>query len=501
MLAPQLCLKAVRAAQESASFAEGMKAERDLFIKLLTNPQSRALQNVFFAQRECAKIPGLNVKALAKPIQKVGVIGCGTMGGGICMCFVEKGVAVTVLETKQQYLDKGMGVIQSNWSRQVKKGTFCEVFFFIFLLRVCLLGRLSKTKYEKYVSLITPTLSYNDLSDCDIVIEAVFENLRVKQEVFRTLDRVCKKECILASNTSFIPIEDIAKVTSRPNQVIGTHFFAPANKMQLLENVRFDGGADDVTCATVQNMAKLIGKKGVLVRSCPGFVGNRMFRLETAEAMVMVMEGASPADIDSVCYKDVGCAMGVIAVMDLSGLDLGYDARKEKGIKDPRFALSDALVESGRRGLKTGKGMYDYPGFPKSRKGVPSKFVEGMILKIAKAQGVERRNISKQEILERLFYPMINEGFNILNEGVALRPSDIDVVLVFGYGFPPHKGGPMHWAQSEIGLKKLYKTMLKYQAKYPGVEYWKPSPLLKSCVDAKMSLAKYWKKQNKTSKL
>jgi len=300
---------------------------------------------------------------------------------------------------------------------------------------------------------------------------------------------------------SFIPIEDIAKVTSRPNQVIGTHFFAPANKMQLLENVRFDGGADDVTCATVQQMAKLIGKKGVLVRSCPGFVGNRMFRLETSEAMAMVMEGASPAEIDDVCYKDVGCAMGVIAVMDLSGLDLGYDARKESGIKDPRYALSDALVESGRRGLKTGKGMYDYPGFPRSRKPAPSKFVENMIVEIAAKQNVQRRKISKQEILERLFYPMINEGFNILNEGVALRPSDIDVVLVFGYGFPPYRGGPMHWAQSEIGLKKLYKTMLKYQAKYPHVAYWKPSPLLKACVDARMSLTKYWKKKSQTSKL
>jgi len=324
---------------------------------------------------------------------------------------------------------------------------------------------------------------------------------RVKQEVFRKLDSVCKRDAILASNTSFIPIEDIAKVTSRPHQVIGTHFFAPANKMQLLENVRFDGGADDVTCATVQAMAKQIGKKGVLVKSCPGFVGNRMFRLETSEAMVMVMEGASPALIDEVCYSDVGCAMGVIAVMDLSGLDLGYDARKESGIKDPRYALSDALVESGRRGLKTGKGMYDYPGLPRSRKGVPSKFVEDLILKIAADQGVKRRTFEKKEVMERLFYPMINEGFNILNEGVALRPSDIDVVLVFGYGFPPYKGGPMHWAQSEIGLKKLYKTMLKYQAMYPKVEYWKPSPLLKQIVDSKMSLTKYWKNKSQNAKL
>eukprot|EP01084_Bolivina_argentea_P255821 430427_1 len=484
-LAPKLCLAAVRAAQESKTFSEGMKKERELFIKLLTNPQSRALQHIFFAQRQCRKIPGLNINNLAKPINSVGIIGCGTMGGGILMCFVEVGIPVIILETEKRFLDIGLNIIKSNWMRQVKK------------------GKLSLLKYNKYISfeMIKPTLNYNDLSCVDIVIEAVFENLKIKQNVFKKLDKICKYDCILASNTSAIPIEQIAKVTNRPEKVIGTHFFAPANKMQLIENVRFNGGADNITCATVQNMAKLIKKKGVLVRSCPGFVGNRMYGKEGMEAGKLLLEGAMPIQIDGVCTDDIGCKMGIIQVWDLSGLDLGYRARKEKGITSKRYALSDILCENNRRGLKSGKGMYDYPHLPQSRQPVKSKFVENLIIKISNKYNIKRREISRKEIKERLFYPMINEGFNILNDGIAIRPSDIDVVLVFGYGFPAFRGGPMFWAENQIGLKKLYNTICKYYKKYPNDLYWKPSPLLKKCVEEKISLTKYWKKYKTHKKI
>eukprot|EP01083_Nonionella_stella_P089801 250727_1 len=486
-LAPQLCLEAVRAAQDSNTFRDGLKRENQLFMKLATGSQSRALQHVFFSQRQINKIPGID-PSLARNIEirKVGVIGCGTMGGGIVMCFVEKGIPVIVLESQQRFLDKGLAVVKGNWARQVKK------------------GRLSRTKCERYESLITSTLRYEDLSDVDIVIEAVFETLSVKKKVFTELDRVCKPSCILASNTSYIPISKIAAVTSRPNKVIGTHFFAPANKMQLLENVRFEGGADDVTCATVQKMAKQIGKKGVLVRSCPGFVGNRMFLMQGIEAGHMLFEGATPSQIDGVMYKDVGTAMGIFAVSDLSGNDIGYKSRKDNGElnKASDYGIGDILVEKYQRlGLKVGKGYYDYPNLPKSRKGVASAFVEDLIVKTSAERGIQRRKISKQEIIERVFYPFINEGFKVLEEGIAIRPSDIDIVFIFGYGFPAYRGGPMHWAETEIGLQKLYDTLCKYYKQYPDREWWKPSDLLKKCVDSKMSLTKYWKKNKMKARL
>eukprot|EP01083_Nonionella_stella_P219880 787165_1 len=483
-IAPKLCLEAVRAAQVSNSFKDGLKAERSLFMKLATGSQSRALQHVFFSQRQINKIPGINAK-LARDIGKVGIIGCGTMGGGILMCFVERGIPVIVLESQQRFLDKGMNVIKNNWMRQVKK------------------GRLNKIKFEGYMKLITPTLNYNDLRDVDIVIEAVFETLQIKKEVFSKLDSVCKPECILASNTSFIPIDKIAAVTSRPNKVIGTHFFAPANKMQLLENVRFEGGADDITCATVQKMAKRIGKKGVLVRSCQGFVGNRMFIFQGIEAAYMLIEGCLPKEIDDVMYNDIGCAMGIFSVGDLSGLDIGYKSRKDNGMLNNKndYGIADILVEKyGRLGLKVGKGYYDYPNLPKSRKGVASKMVNDLIISESERRGVQRRKIAKQEIIERIFYPFINDGFRVLEEGIAIRPSDIDIVFIFGYGFPAYRGGPMHWAEKGIGLKKLYNTLLKYYKKYPNRKHFKPSNLLKKCVESKMSLTKYWKVNNSKAK-
>jgi len=445
-------------------------------------PQSRALQHVFFSQRQIAKVPGIDPK-LAIDIKKVGIIGCGTMGGGILMCFVERGIPVVVVEPEQRFLDKGLGVVRANWTRQLKK------------------GRLSKKKFEGFLALITPTLNYQDLSDVDIVIEAVFEKLSVKKEVFAKLDRVCKPSCILASNTSFIPIHKIAECTSRPHKVVGCHFFAPANKMQLLENVRFSGGCDESTQATVQRMAKRIGKKGVLVRSCPGFVGNRMFSIQSMEAGHMLYEGAMPWDIDHVMFHDVGCAMGIFQVGDLSGNDIGYKSRKDNGmlLKPEDYRISDILVEKhGRLGMKVGRGYYDYPNLPRSRKGEKSKFVEELILAESKKKGIQRRNISKQEIVERIFYPFINEGFKVLEEGIAIRPSDIDIVFIFGYGFPAHKGGPMHWAETQLGLGNIYKALCKYSEAFPEREWLRPSPLLRKCVEGKTTLSKYWKKNEKS---
>jgi len=481
-VAPKLCLEAVRAAHASSSFEEGLKEERRLFSKLAMGPQSRALQHVFFSQRQIAKVPGIDPK-LAIDIKKVGIIGCGTMGGGILMCFVERGIPVVVVEPEQRFLDKGLGVVRANWTRQLKK------------------GRLSKKKFEGFLALITPTLNYQDLSDVDIVIEAVFEKLSVKKEVFAKLDRVCKPSCILASNTSFIPIHKIAECTSRPHKVVGCHFFAPANKMQLLENVRFSGGCDESTQATVQRMAKRIGKKGVLVRSCPGFVGNRMFSIQSMEAGHMLYEGAMPWDIDHVMFHDVGCAMGIFQVGDLSGNDIGYKSRKDNGmlLKPEDYRISDILVEKhGRLGMKVGRGYYDYPNLPRSRKGEKSKFVEELILAESKKKGIQRRNISKQEIVERIFYPFINEGFKVLEEGIAIRPSDIDIVFIFGYGFPAHKGGPMHWAETQLGLGNIYKALCKYSEAFPEREWLRPSPLLRKCVEGKTTLSKYWKKNEKS---
>ena len=304
-LSPQLCLESIRAAQDSLTFDEGIKKERYYSHQLATGPQSRALQHFFFSQRQINKIPGItdnkNINLKPIDIKSVGIIGCGVMGGGISMCFIEAGIPTYILEIKQSFLDKGINTMKSNWLRQVKK------------------GRLNKKLYEKYISseLLKPTLDYNDLCNVDIVIEAVFEDLEIKKKVFNKLDKICKPSTILASNTSYIPIQKIAQSTNRPNKVIGCHFFAPANKMKLLENVRFNGGSDDITCLTVQNMAKLIGKKGVLVRSCPGFVGNRMYRRENMEVHQLLLEGATPSQIDSVCYNDVGCKMGVVQVGDL----------------------------------------------------------------------------------------------------------------------------------------------------------------------------------------
>jgi 3-hydroxyacyl-CoA dehydrogenase len=482
-MAPELNLQSVMASHREKDFAAGMKKERQLFSKLISGKQAPALQHLFFAQRQISKVPGVN-PALARDLQSVGVVGCGTMGGGIVMCFVEKGIPVVVLETKQDYLDRGLSVVQGNWARQVKR------------------GKITKKTLEKYMSLITPTLNYADFRDVDIVIEAVFENTEVKRTVFTALDKNTKPSCILASNTSFLDIGDIAKVTSRPHKVVGCHFFAPANQMQLLENVRH-ASTDEETIATVQKMAVRIGKKGVLARVCPGFIGNRMFAVEGHEVRRLLMAGASPVDIDKAMY-DFGWAMGPVVVTDLSGLDIGYRRRDEQGYisnpasrpKDYPYDLEDKLVQMGRLGMKTKKGFYDYP---KGRTPVPSKLVEKMLADEWAKRGVSAKTFDPKDIVACLMYPMVNEGFKILEEDVAIRPSDIDVTFVFGYGFPAYEGGVMYWGD-QVGLKNILEYMEKEHAKNPAIKHLEPSSLLKELVASKTTLAKYWKKKEASKK-
>lgn len=367
-------------------------------------------------------------------------------------------------------------------------------------------GRLTKAKYEHYLSLITPTTDYSALANVDLVIEAVFESLKVKEDVFRKLDSVCKPGCILASNTSFINIESIASVTSRPDCVIGTHFFAPANKMPLLENVRHKLN-DETTIATVQSLGKLIRKKAVLVRTCNGFVGNRMWIIECVMANRLTLEGCLPSEIDAVLYN-FGCAMGPFSVSDLSGLDIGYSKVKDpsqadsnvvKGSEFYAFPVRDILCEMKRYGLKTGKGYYDYPDM-RTRKPVPSALVKKLILEQSERLGIVRRKFSGKEILKRIFYPMINEGTKILEEGIAIRPSDIDVVFVFGYAFPAFRGGIMHYADS-IGFKNIRNFLKELEVEYPGVPMFKPSDLMNELADGKIKkLSKYWNIREKNAK-
>lgn len=455
-LAPFHCVKAVQAASE-LPFEEGMKRERELFAELLASPQSKAQRHVFFAEREVTKIPGLPESVKPRDIKKVAVLGAGTMGGGIAMCFANVGIPVTILEAAQENLDRGMGTIRKNYANTVSKGS------------------LKQEEMDKRMSLIKTTLSYDDLKDADLVIEAVFEEMGIKKEVFGKLDKVCKPGAILASNTSYLNIDEIAASTSRPQDVMGLHFFSPANVMKLLENVRGAKTSPDVY-ATAMEIGKKIKKVPVLVGVCHGFVGNRMLAKRSRECGFMLEEGALPQQIDKVLY-DYGFPMGPFAVSDLAGLDIGW--RNRKSLMDkltPREKANnilDKLCEMGRFGQKTGAGFYKYD---EKRNTSPDPIVEELIVKHSKERGITRRQISDQEITERALYSMINEGAKILEEGIAARPLDIDIVWIYGYGFPVYRGGPMFYAD-QIGLKTVYEAILKYQ-KQVGEEYWKPAPLL-----------------------
>jgi 3-hydroxyacyl-CoA dehydrogenase len=455
-LAPFQCIKAVQAATE-LPFAEGMKREREIFVELQASPQSKAQRHVFFAEREVARIPGLPADQPTREIKSVGVLGAGTMGGGIAMCFVNAGIPVVLLEVKQEFLDKGLGIIRKNYANTVAKGS------------------LKQDVMDKRMSLIKPTLSYDDLKNVDLVIEAVFEDMAVKKEVFAKLDAVCKPGTIFASNTSYLNIDDIAAMTKRPEDVMGMHFFSPANVMRLLENVRGAKTSPEVY-ATAMKVGKKINKVPVLVGVCDGFVGNRMLAKRSRECGFMLEEGALPQQIDKVIYN-FGFPMGPYAMSDMAGLDIGWRNRKAKFDKlSPREKANnilDKICELGRYGQKTGAGFYKYDD---KRNATPDPVIEELIIKHSREVGITRRVITDQEIIERAVYSMINEGAKILEEGIAARPLDVDVVWIYGYGFPVYLGGPMFYAD-QVGLKKIYEAILKYKD-IVGAQYWEPSPLL-----------------------
>jgi 3-hydroxyacyl-CoA dehydrogenase len=455
-LAPFKCIEAVRASVEMP-FDEGMKQERTLFEGLRQGTQSSAQRHVFFAEREVVKIPGLAKDLPTRDIKKVGILGAGTMGGGIAMCFANAGIPVVLLDMKQEFIDRGLGVIRKNYANTVAK------------------GNLKQEVMDQRMALITPTLSYDDLKDVDLVIEAVFEDMAVKREVFGKLDTICKPGAILASNTSYLNIDEIANTTKRPQDVVGMHFFSPANVMRLLENVRGAKTADDVK-ATVMKIGKTIGKVPVMVGVCDGFVGNRMLGKRSRECGFMLEEGALPTQIDKVIF-DFGFPMGPYAMSDMAGLDVGWRNRKAKfnelTKREQDNNILDKICEMGRYGQKTGAGFYKYDD---KRNATPDPLIEELILNHSKERGITRRTVTDQEILERALYSMINEGAKILEEGIAARPVDIDAVYLFGYGFPAYHGGPMFYADT-VGLKNVYEAILKYKD-LVGAEYWTPSPLL-----------------------
>lgn len=455
-LAPLKCIEAVKIATE-LPFPEGMKKEREIFIELHDSDQSKAQRHVFFAEREVVRIPGLPDDLPTRDIRSVGVLGAGTMGGGIAMCFANAGIPVTLLDMKQEFLDKGLAIIKKNYANTVAK------------------GRLAQEAMDKRMSLIRPTLAYEYLKDADLVIEAVFEDMTVKKEVFGKLDSICKPGAVLASNTSYLNIDEIAAATGRPQDVMGMHFFSPANVMRLLENVRGAKTSPEVY-ATAMKVGKKIGKAPVLVGVCDGFVGNRMLAKRTRECGFMLEEGALPWQIDRVIYG-FGFPMGPYAMGDMAGLDVGWRNRKAKfdtlTPREQKNNILDKICEMGRYGQKTGAGFYKYD---EKRNATPDPMIEELIISHSKEAGIARRAISDQEIIERAIYSMINEGAKILEEGIAARSLDIDAVWLYGYGFPVYLGGPMFYADT-VGLKKIYDAILRYRD-LVGAEYWTPAPLL-----------------------
>jgi 3-hydroxyacyl-CoA dehydrogenase len=452
----QAVIRAVEAAVD-LPFDEGMKREREEFMNLVLTPQARAQRYVFFAERKVWKIADVPDTTQTLPIKKVGVIGAGTMGGGISMNFLNVGIPVTIVETAQPALDRGLATIRRNYENTAKK------------------GRLKQSDVETRMGLLSPGVNLDALSDCDLIIEAVYENMDIKKEVFRKLDKIAKPGAILASNTSYLNIDEIASVTGRPDHVLGMHFFSPANVMRLLEVVRGEKTAKPVI-ATVMQLARKIGKIAALVGVCHGFVGNRMLHQRQREAGKLILEGAMPWDIDRVIY-DFGFPMGPFAMSDLAGLDIGWSKETSKS-----STIREILCEMDRRGQKTGAGFYDYD---ESRNAKPSPVVEKIILDFAARKGINRRTISDEEILERCVYPMINEGAKILEEGKAQRASDIDIVWINGYGWPVYRGGPMFYADL-VGPEKVLAKMKHFEATMG--EDFKPAPLLEKVVAEKKQL-------------
>ena len=431
--APEAAIQAVKAAGEMP-YQDGVAKERELFMKLMGGTQSAAMRHYFFAERAANKIDGIDKDIDLIPINKIGVIGAGTMGGGISMNFLSAGIPVTILEIEQAALDRGTGTMRKNYERTAER------------------GRMTGEQVEHAMGLLTPSLDYGDLAECDLVIEAVFENMDVKKEVFTKLDSAVKQGAILTSNTSYLNVDEIATATARPEYVLGLHFFSPANVMKLLEVVRGAKTSDQVL-ATAMKLAKTIGKIAVVAGVCDGFIGNRMLSPRQQQANALIMEGANYWEVDEVLL-DFGFPMGPFQMSDLAGLDIGWHRDPER-IESVR----DALCAMDRRGQKTAAGFYDYDG---ARQRTPSDAVKKVIAEFAGKQGVEQRGISRDEIRERLLYPMVNEGALILEEGMAQRASDIDVVWINGYGWPLYTGGPMFWADT-IGLGTVVAGLEKHR--------------------------------------
>ena len=466
--APLAAIDAVKTAT-TLPFDDGCKFERKLFMDCLFSDQSKALIHVFFGEREVGKIPNIPKDTITVPVTKAAVVGAGTMGSGIAMVLANAGIPVLVKETDPPALDRGWDTIQKNYAASVQRGRFSQDFV------------------DQRLQLITPTLTYHGFSDADLVIEAVFEGMSIKKKVFGELDTICKSTAILASNTSSLNIDEIAQATSRPQSLIGTHFFSPANVMRLLEIVRGKLTSKDVI-ATCMQLSKKLGKVGVLVGNCRGFVGNRMFHPYRREAQFMVEEGAPVEVVDQALY-DFGMAMGPLATGDLAGLDVGWRIRKEyrhlekPGVRQP--IAEDQLCEMGRYGQKTQAGWYRYD---ETRRALPDPQVGALVRKWAEESGIEQRQISTDEIVDRCILALVNEGARILEEGIALRAVDIDIIYINGYGFPAYRGGPM-WYADALGLDKVYGRILQFQEQHG--ELWQPAPLLTQLAKEKRKFADF----------
>ena len=456
--APAKCVDAVEAATKK-KFDEGMAVERDIFINLMWTAESKSLRHLFLAERAASKIPDVPADTAQRAINSIAVIGAGTMGGGIAMNFLNAGIPVKMLEMKQDALDRGVATIRKNYEAQVKK------------------GKLKQDKYDQRMALLTTTLSYDDLNGTDMVIEAVFEEIGVKEAVFKELDRVMKPGAILASNTSTLDVDRIASFTKRPQDVVGLHFFSPANVMKLLEVVRGKATAKDVM-ATVMSVAKKIKKTAVVSGVCDGFIGNRMIEQYGRQGGFLLDEGCTPAQVDKAMEK-FGMAMGPFRMGDLAGNDIGWAIRKRRYSEKPDMKYSktaDLLCEKGRFGQKVGKGWYDY--VEGKRDAIPNGEVVTMIEEHRNALGITPRKISDEEIVQRLVFSLVNEAAHILEEGIANKASDIDIVYIFGYGFPAHRGGPMNYAD-QVGLFNVVQAMGRFaQNPLDDAAFWKPAPLL-----------------------
>jgi 3-hydroxyacyl-CoA dehydrogenase len=456
--APAKCVDAVEAATQK-KFEDGMAYERETFINLMWTPECRSLRHLFVAERAASKIPDVPEDTPKRDVKLVGIIGAGTMGGGIAMNFLNAGIPVKMLEMKQEALDRGVATIRKNYEAQVAK------------------KKLKQDKYEQRMGLLSTTLSYDDLKDVDLVIEAVFEEIGVKEAVFKELDRVCKPGAILASNTSTLDVNKIAHFTTRPQDVVGMHFFSPANVMKLLEVVRGDKTAHDVL-ATVMAISKKIKKTAVVSGVCDGFIGNRMIEQYGRQGGFLLDEGCTPEQVDKAIEK-FGFAMGPFRMGDLAGNDIGWAIRKRRYVEKPDMKYSktaDLLCEKGRFGQKTGAGWYDY--VPGKRDAIPNAEVVAMIEEHRKALGITPRKISDEEIVQRLVFSLVNEAAHILEEGIANKASDVDIVYIFGYGFPVYRGGPLNYA-NEVGLFNVVQAMKRF-AKNPldDAQFWQPAPLL-----------------------